>query len=210
MLSIGDCIPNISDLMRCGQRVEKQTPSANAIREMQGWLARCNYQRNNPEVFKVICEYGAAELEHKNRKGLFIRGACGIGKSYGVKCLAAKFGWAVIDAKQLQEAFLSTKKESEFWRLVDAYDYFERPQMIVIDDVGTEDCPIIKYGTATNLIADVLNRRYFQGFHRNKVRTIVTCNLSDEQLRERYGVRIDDRLNEMFDFATVHGQSLRR
>ena len=210
MRSLNDCIPNISDLIRCGQRVEKQTPTDNAIREMQHWLLQCNYQRVNSSVFDVICNYGAAELEQKNRKGLFIRGACGIGKSYGVKCLAAKFGWAVFEAKQLQSEFLSAKNDNEFFRLIDAYDYFDEPHAIVIDDVGTEDCPIMKYGTATNLIADVLDRRYFQGFHRDKVKTIVTCNLSDEQLRERYGLRIDDRMNEMFEFATVKGISLRK
>jgi hypothetical protein len=45
---------------------------------------------------------------------------------------------------------------------------------------------------------------------RHGVRTIITCNLTDKQLRDRYGLRIDDRMNEMFEFATVDGVSLRK
>jgi DNA replication protein DnaC len=176
---------------------------------MTQYLTGCGYRGENPQVYDAIREYGAAEEEGKNTKGLFLRGACGIGKSYGVFCLAAKFQWPVISAKQLQAAFMSYSDDA-FLRLVDGVDEFDRPHTIVIDDIGTEDCPVMKYGTATNMIADVLDRRYYMGFHRHNVRTIVTCNLSDEQLRERYGLRIDDRMNEIFKFATVNGKSLRQ
>jgi len=210
MIEIKDCIPTIDELLRRGQRKENGRPSADAVTTIASYLDAAGYRADNSEVYDAVLEYGAAELEHKNHKGLFIRGACGIGKSYGVACLAARFKWPVIAAKQLQAAYLSAKSDDDFWRLVDARDFFDRPQTIVIDDVGTEDCPVMKYGTATNLIADVLDRRYYQGFQREGVRTIVTCNLTDEQLRERYGLRIDDRMDEMFTFATVTGKSLRK
>lgn len=210
MIELKDCIPTIQDLARRGAPPKYEKPSRDAIQEMTWFLKGCNYTRENPAVFDRICEYGAAEEEGKNHKGLFIRGPVGVGKSYGVACLAARFKWPILSAQQLQAAFLSAKSDDDFWKLVDALDFFGRPQTIVIDDVGTEDCPVMKYGTATNVIADVLDRRYYQGFHRGGVRTIVTCNLTDEQLRERYGVRIDDRMNEMFAFATVTGKSLRK
>ena len=210
MIELKDCIPTIDELLRRGEQKENGRPTSEALTEMARFLDACRYTDSNPDVYDAVLEYGAAELEGKNNKGLFIRGACGIGKSYGVACLAARFKWPVIAAKQLQAAYLSAKSDDEFWRLVDARDFFDRPQTIVIDDVGTEDCPIMKYGTATNLIADVLDRRYYQGFQREGVRTIVTCNLTDKQLQERYGLRIDDRMDEMFTFATVTGKSLRK
>lgn len=211
MIELKDCIPTVEELIRRGKPKENEPASSKAVIETGNYLVSCGFKQSyNPEVFNAICEYGAAEMEGLNSKGLFIRGACGIGKSYGVACLAARFKWPVIAAEQLQAAYLSATCDNEFFRFVDALDFFGRPQTIVIDDVGTEDCPVMKYGTATNVIADVLNRRYYQGFQRAGVRTIVTCNLTDEQLRARYGARIDDRMNEMFAFATVSGKSLRK
>lgn len=208
MNTIGYYIPSIEELTQRAAKPTETPPSEAARREMTQYLTSCGYRGENPQVFDAIREYGAAESEDKNHKGLFLRGACGIGKSYGVYCLAAKFKWLVISAKQLQVAFMAYH-DAEFLRLVDGMDEFDQPHTIVIDDIGTEDCPIMKYGTATNLIADVLDRRYYMGFQRHNVRTIVTCNLSDAELKERYGLRIDDRMNEMFTFATVNGKSLR-
>jgi DNA replication protein DnaC len=199
----------MEELLRRGSQRRNQKASQEAIAETAERLQACGFTRANPEVFRTVCEYGAAEKEKLNGKGLFIRGPVGIGKSYGVACLAAFNGWPVLAATELQAAFLTAKSDDEFWKVVDALDFYERPRTIVIDDLGTEDCPIVKYGTATNLMADVLDRRYYRGFMRHGVRTIVTCNLTDKQLKDRYGVRIDDRMNEMFEFATVDGRSLR-
>jgi DNA replication protein DnaC len=210
MIELKDCIPTMADLQRRAEQKRNGKPSAEAIKTMLEYLQVCGYRDDNGDVFDAIVEYGAAELENRNGRGLFIRGGCGIGKSYGVACLAAYFKWPVIPAKVLQAAYMSAESDDQFWEFVDAVDFFGKPLTVVIDDIGTEDFPVMKYGTATNLIADVLDRRYYNGFQRHGVRTIVTCNLTDQQLRDRYGLRIDDRMNEMFKFATVEGRSLRK
>lgn len=209
MLDLSSLIPTVEEIQRQTFRRNDEPASEEAVRDMSEYLERCGYACCNRSVYNVILKYGAAELERKNVRGLFLRGACGIGKSLGIKCLAARFGWAIIPAKLLQTAFI-TKSEEEFWYFVDGLNFYDEPQTIVIDDVGTEDCPVVKYGTTTNLIADVLDRRYYQGFHRAGVRTIVTCNLTDDEMEKRYGIRIDDRMCEMFRFATVEGTSLRK
>lgn len=209
IIDLASCIPSIEELQRRAERRENTPASSKAVMEMAEHLKRCGYTDTNGEVYRAIVEYGASELEGLNRQGLFIKGPCGIGKSYGVACLATYFKWPVIPARHLQAAYLSAESDEQFWQIVDALNFYEEPMTIVIDDVGTEDCPVMKFGTASNVIADVLDRRYYQGFLRDGVRTIVTCNLTDEQLRKRYGVRIDDRMNEMFAFATVGGRSMR-
>lgn len=210
MIELKDCIPTIDELRRRAEQKRNAPASAEAIKTMAEHLRLCGYTNSNPEVYRAIIEYGASELEGKNSRGLFIKGACGIGKSFGVSCLAAIFKWPVIPAKVLQAAFMSAEKEDQFWQLVEARDFFGKPLTVVIDDIGTEDFPVMKYGTATNIIADVLDRRYWQSFLREGVRTIVTCNLTDAEMRDRYGFRIDDRMNEMFEFVTVEGVSLRK
>lgn len=210
MINISDCIPTLAAIQRrtAPKRSGAATPAA--LQEMADYLDACGYTRVIPKLYDNILDYGAREIEGLNTRGLFIRGTCGIGKTLGVSCLAARFGWPVIQAKQLQAAFLSAESDDAFWRIVDAYDFFDKPQTLVIDDIGTESCPVMKYGTATNIIADVLDRRYFMGWQRHGVRTIITSNLSDTDLCERYGLRSEDRMNEMFEFVTATGDSLRK
>ena len=207
---LSNLVPSVEEIRRQTARPADQPASQEALQAMREYLVTCGYSETNSKVYNVILRYGAAELEHKNVRGLFLRGDCGIGKSLGIKCLAAYFKWPVIPAKLLQTAYLSAESDEQFWRIVDGLNFYGEARTIVIDDVGTEDCPVMKYGTATNVIADVLDRRYYEGFQRHGVRTIVTCNLTDAAMNDRYGVRISDRMDEMFRFATVSGQSLRQ
>jgi DNA replication protein DnaC len=55
-----------------------------------------------------------------------------------------------------------------------------------------------------------IDRRYREAFHRQRKHTILTTNLSDDALKRKYGLRILDRLDEMVDFYTIQGESLRR
>ena len=210
ILKLADCIPNIKDLQRRAEQRPQALPNNRSVARIDNFLKQCGYSDINKEVYNAILGYGAFELSGIAKRGLFIRGKCGIGKTYGVSCLASFFKFPVLNAKQLQAVYMVAESEEQFYNVIDGLDFFGRPRTIVIDDIGTEDCPVVKYGTATNVIADVLDRRYYMGFLRHNVRTIVTTNLTDEQLRQRYGIRIDDRLNEMFEFVTVDGLNLRK
>lgn len=205
-------VPTVEDLRKCSLRGSccDIEPSDERIAEMKEFLEDNGYFRSNPEVFDAIVRYGAKELEYSNVRGLFLKGDCGIGKTLGLSYLAAKFGFPMISAVDYEEAYLSKSRE-EFNEFVDALDFFGRPaKAIVIDDLGAESLTVTKYGTAINVMAYVLDRRYRIGFQREGCRTLIACNLSDAELRDRYGVRIDSRFDEMFDFAVVHGRSLRK
>ena len=80
----------------------------------------------------------------------------------------------------------------------------------MIDDLGTENEDFMQYGQRANPLAELLEKRYDLSFHRDRVRTVVTSNLTDQQLKERYGFRVFDRLREMFAVVTVKGESLRK
>lgn len=205
-MNVRDMIPNIDALQKLTKCYVAEPPTREALDKMAGRLYSVGYRRENPEVFDAICQYGAAELEGQNRRGLFIKGVSSIGKTLGVAMLAAFFKWPLVSADVLEKQFMAD--QAEFDAAIAARDFFGRPVPLVIDDVGTETFPLVKYGSAYNLMEKVLDFRYRE-FCRNGARTIITSNLSDEQLRDRYGFRIDERLNEMFDFRTVTGRSLR-
>ena len=85
------------------------------------------------------------------------------------------------------------------------YRRYVNQELLFIDDIGTEPVSLKIYGNEFSPITELLYNRYDkQGW------TIITSNLSDSQIKERYGERIDDRLKEMFDRMHFQGKSYRK
>ena len=162
----------------------------------------------NSSVFDAIVKFAGMVKHGKVRKGLFLIGPCGVGKSTGMEMVSALTGTMIVTAKALQQAYMDSPTGTEWENICLARDYFGNPQPLIIDDIGSEDYPFFHYGSKVNVIGSALEYRY-QALCRYGVWTAVTTNLSDEELRQRYGFRIDDRLNEMFYFCLVNGRSLR-
>ena len=74
----------------------------------------------------------------------------------------------------------------------EAYESLFSDPMIIIDDLGEEPKEVMVYGMIHTPIIDLLSERYA-----NQLMTIVTTNLETNDLKEKYGPRIYDRLDEM-------------
>lgn len=60
-----------------------------------------------------------------------------------------------------------------------------------IEDMGSEPCESKIYGRTVSCVADLLEYRY------DKCKsTIVTTNLTSSEIREKYGIRASDRVND--------------
>jgi len=210
MLSLTDAIPSIEALMRRAKRPESVKPTAAAMKKMQQALAQYGYKNTNQEVYNAICSYGALMFDGTNYKGLLLKGECGIGKSFGVECLAAVFRMPVYNPAAFGAAYkeLDGNKVDLERVVTSGGDYFHDPHDIVIDELGTMDTAR-NWGETADIMCDVLDIRY-RAMIKYGVKTIVTTNLSDLDIAERYGTRIDDRLAEMFYIKRVTGKSLRR
>lgn len=134
-------------------------------------------------------------------------GATGVGKTFITECIAQEMisrGHLVsfISAVGLNDNFL--KYHTTFDQNKRSfYDIFVEPELLVIDDLGTE--PIVKNVTQNYLCA-LLNDR----FAKHKA-TIITTNLDPSGILERYGDRIFSRIvnkadSEMFKLT---GDNLR-
>ena len=88
--------------------------------------------------------------------------------------------------------------DSRYAKIVDA-------PMLIIDDMGCEPATVKHYGTEATPVADAIFRRY----DRMQL-TIITSNLDDEGIEQRYGARITDRFEEMFDRISFDNESYRR
>lgn len=141
-------------------------------------------------------------------KNVIISGSVGTGKSHLTECIAGEltkkgFNVVFLSATQLNTIFLTyhtapVYDKSFYISLLSGCD------LLVIDDLGTE--PIYKNVTLEYLLT-VLSER-----NSKNMPYIVTTNLTQEQLLDRYGDRILSRLNDRKQGIRIeiNGKDLRR
>ena len=201
----------VAQIVRNHSRQDEETRcSEESCKEICEFLKKCGYKPLNRKLFDTLCKFGASVQDGSSRKGLFLRGDVGIGKTFGLELLAARFGWKFITAREV-DGFYRSQPDYRAWEdYCRAADFFGRGKTLVIDDIGTENEEFVNFGQRANPIAELLEKRYDLSFHREHVRTVVTSNLTDQQIKERYGFRVFDRMKEMFAVVTVKGESLRK
>lgn len=131
--------------------------------------------------------------------GMLFCGECGNGKSTLLKAFQqllnilaipipdghGNYGIQITDAKYV--AHLARTDYSAFLRL-------SQKDMLGIDDLGTEPQEVMDFGNVVTPVVDLLTKRYDE-----QLFTIITTNLTPKQIRDHYGDRIADRLNEMVE-----------
>lgn len=134
---------------------------------------------------------------HHPHFGILLCGECGNGKSTMLKAFQqlqntqhipkpyneGTYGIRIVDAKYITHL---CKNNYEAYRKLISVD------MLGIDDFGTEPSEVLDYGNVYTPVIDLLTKRYEEPLF-----TIITTNLTPQQIREHYGDRIADRLNEM-------------
>lgn len=78
-------------------------------------------------------------------------------------------------------------------------------ETLIIDDLGTEDLEAKRYGSVKNVVEEVLSRRY----DRRRL-TMVTTNLTMEEVKRDYRERIYDRVRETFNILEFTGPTHRK
>jgi DNA replication protein DnaC len=143
-----------------------------------------------------------------SRFGVMFSGVCGNGKTtlvYAFQTLLNYLrdkglvdndaGISVIDAK---EVAYYAKDVQRFRQLKDR-------AMIAIEDMGREPVEVLEYGNVLNPVIDLLEYRY-----NAQLFTLITTNLVPKEIRGRYGNRIADRFNEMFDKVIFANKTYRK
>lgn len=141
-------------------------------------------------------------------KGLWLWGSIGTGKSTLMKILAEvqrtdKRGFKCVNCSELATKFaasgLEALEESTF-------NEPASPCERGFDELGREPIPAKHFGNDLNVIQYILGMRYEL---RHEVKTHVTTNVKKEAIPILYGDYIFDRLNEMFNFIEIKGESRR-
>jgi len=83
------------------------------------------------------------------------------------------------------------------------YELSRRSHLLIVDDVGTE-WQYNDYGTPHVVFSELVDR-----MERDKTLLIANSNLTDIQIKERYGTRTIDRLRSNMRIVVLDGESLR-
>ncbi len=157
---------------------------------------------SDESVKQCIGQFAAFLTEGTDKFGVIFSGTCGNGKTtllyafqnylnYLYEQYVIDKGIIIVDAKELA---YSKGKSVEL----------RNEELLAIEDLGREPVDVLDYGNATNPVIDLLEHRY-----NNQLFTAITTNLTPKQIRDKYGVRMADRFNEMFHGIIFSRRSFR-
>lgn len=165
----------------------------------------------NRKMLIALCKYfGRLEGPLVLSKGLLIMGGTGTGKTSSMKAFHA-IGERIYNERK--DPFMKFSW-SNCIDLVDEYEDESNDKLLffqnyrgahrMFDDFGQEG-DASRYGKK-NILKEILEKRYACGTH---WRTYVTTNLTESQIREKYGKRVYSRIHEMFNIVPMIGDDFR-
>lgn len=157
------------------------------------------------------------KLNGKVHKGLFIYGDYGTGKSLFFEILEQvykSYPNPSLRIKTVNTIELTDKVIGELSRPnhlashdKSIYENYSRGS-IHFEDLGAER-NLNHFGNTINIMSDLIQLRYAKT-KKERCLTFITTNLSLEEVKTRYGLRVYDRMFEMFNFIKITGDSRRK
>lgn len=140
------------------------------------------------------------ELGYDPQKGLLIRGATGIGKTYLVKCIKDN----ELNPIKIESMLDITDQ------MRDKGDYqinMGDCKLLYFDDVGTEEAAVKHYGTNIMFFKNFIETYYLK--HKTFNTLMISTNLNFKAMTEVYGFRVVSRIRDMFNVIDVAGKDMR-
>ena len=161
-------------------------------------------QRQLAEKARRRCEKWAGSYPDVPFRNVLLTGKSGLGKTFLLHAMANRLierGMNVLTVSAYQ--FFQSARESYFERENSLDELMEVP-VLMMDDLGSE--PLMKNVTV-ELLFSLLNERLIRG-----KATVISTNLTLEELRERYTERIVSRINDPRTSLVIalEGQDLRK
>ena len=163
--------------------------------------------RKNIEFIVKLANKFIDNFENIEQKNLLFTGNTGLGKSFLSSCIAneiLKKGKTVL--YQTAPILLDTIIDYRFGKSnvsKDTYDNFLNVDLLIIDDLGTESINNVKFTELFNII----NSRLLNSSKITK--TIISTNLSLDNLFSTYDERIVSRLVGNYDICYFFGEDIR-
>lgn len=130
------------------------------------------------------------------KRGLILMGTCGNGKSTMLRAIKRAFG--------TYATYCHAEEIHEFCKNSQGEVMHKNTKFLLLDDLGAEPERCMAFGEELYPLVKLLSYRY-----NNMLTTIIATNLGLDQIRERYGARVADRLIEMYDVIFYSEESYR-
>ncbi len=175
----------------------------------QPWQGQERSPREQMKRVVLVCEGFARQFPHYPLKNLLLSGGTGLGKTFLSGCIArevSRRGCSVVyeTAINLFSAFeirrFTRDGEEERQAREDTRRYL-RCDLLILDDLGSEMTSPLSQAA----LYEVVNSRL-----QADRRTIISTNLSLEQIAQRYTPQITSRIGGLFQELTFYGQDIRR
>lgn len=159
----------------------------------------------NKKFITTICYFLSkdnrfeTELGYSFRKGLLIRGICGIGKTYLLECVEDN-ELNPIDIFSMIHITNEIRKNGVF--------KIKARKIIYLDDVGAEEPTVTYYGSKISFFEDFILRYYLH--NKSFYNLIFSTNNNFDELESKYGQRVRSRIKEMFNIIDVQGEDMRK
>lgn len=171
-------------------------------------------------------------------KGLLLMGPKGTGKTHLMKFFQQNqvASYIMVNCRIIENAWINEKQTDEV-KIIDYYSknktlafnenrFGHMTAGFCFDDLGSETTPSKRFGEEKNVLAEIILNRYdavtmYQHKYDDEDKPIedknrplfchshIVTNILPEDLEQRYGSRMRDRLREMFNLITVEGKSRR-
>lgn len=165
--------------------------------------------RQNMEIIKEKAVSFIENFDDPNEKNLLFVGSTGVGKTFLTNCIASEVlrqGKTVL--YQTAPVMFENINNEKFDRLDDdeikIFDNLLNADLLIIDDLGSENVTDSKI---TDLFTIINTRLLNQNHTVNK--TIISTNLSVNELFQTYTNRIGSRLAENYRFLKFYGDDIR-
>lgn len=160
-------------------------------------------RENIQKIIQVSKDF-IKDFSSKDQKNLLFTGSAGIGKTYISSCIAneiIKNGHTVLyqTAPLLLDSIFDYKYNNKATKAL--YDNLFNVNLLIIDDLGTENLTAAKFSE----IFTLLNARLLTP----NTKTIISTNFSLEELSKMYDTRIVSRLIGSFNICRFFGEDIR-
>lgn len=162
----------------------------------------------------AITRLAGALAAQSPKNGIICCGTPGNGKTTLLKAFQRALNYLrlrghfrrLTDADPAFRPAMQIVRATELARMVNSreYDDLMKRSMLGIDDLGEEPAEVMSYGTLVSPMRYLLEYRY-----ERQLFTFITTNLTPAQLKQKYGLRIADRFNEMLHKIIFRGPTFR-
>ncbi len=162
--------------------------------------------RDNMKKIVSLSKKFIKNYDKDETNNLLFTGSTGVGKTFLSGCIANEFlkeGRTVIyqTAPLLLDIIFENKYGSKSLRARELYESLYSVDLLIIDDLGTENYSNAKYTELFSLInARLLNP---------KTKTIISSNLDLEKLNKAYDDRLFSRFVGKYDICKFYGDDIR-